>query len=794
MSNKIGRFEIQSEITHSAKGAIYKATDLESGQTVALKTLRLDCLGDQAQALVKQILEEAEISKVLNSHNIALLYGAGAIEDQFCASVEYVHGDSVAAMLARKEGFSVWDLIDVARQTCQGLDHARVHQVVHYSLEPEKIMVQWDGIVKILGFGISAMGALSAQASGEAPAALHYMSPEQLAGDPVDSRSNLFSLGAILYEMVTECKAFAGADADEVRRAILETTPTSPDEINRKVHPALSALIMKALSKAPDERYSCAQDLVSDLEKCQESPAKESDASKAPKPAAKSAGLPRGQAAAVSDKAVASKTIAQAADRPKAAAAAAGASGGTTIVSSPSVSHRSAPGRQSNQSSATVEPETESPRIAIDPLMGETSRNESRRGGDKSFSEIDELPPMKEVRISPSAPPPEEQWNIEARPVSSKTAEPQKPKTQPREAAKRAVEEVKNTPASLFMYSLVGALFIMLLVVATIAHRIASEGSEEDAPIVRPSQVAPAPQSSASIRPAPSAQASDAGPARQALQISPQASVVEPSDVSVRSKYAAKKKVKAKISAAPMIVPALVPGQLNVNSTPSGASISVDRQTDPAWVTPYTMPGLTPGQHTVVLTKPGYAAETRTIEVTSNGKLFLAVSLNELTASISAGSQPAGAELFIDGKDTGRLTPAQLSWDKPGSHTFLFRKQGYLDETATANLEPGQTVHLSPTLKPLGNADEVKLGGKLKRLFASSEIAGMGSVAIKTQPKGAQIAVNNRVLDKNSPVDFYLTPGTYVIDITLSGYVPVERVITVEKGAKLPLEEVLQRD
>jgi hypothetical protein len=150
--------------------------------------------------------------------------------------------------------------------------------------------------------------------------------------------------------------------------------------------------------------------------------------------------------------------------------------------------------------------------------------------------------------------------------------------------------------------------------------------------------------------------------------------------------------------------------------------------------------------------------------------------------------------LFIDGKDTGRLTPAQLSWDKPGSHTFLFRKQGYLDETATANLEPGQTVHLSPTLKPLGNADEVKLGGKLKRLFASSEIAGMGSVAIKTQPKGAQIAVNNRVLDKNSPVDFYLTPGTYVIDITLSGYVPVERVITVEKGAKLPLEEVLQRD
>jgi hypothetical protein len=344
------------------------------------------------------------------------------------------------------------------------------------------------------------------------------------------------------------------------------------------------------------------------------------------------------------------------------------------------------------------------------------------------------------------------------------------------------------------LFSLIAALFVILLVVASIAHRIASEGSEEDAPIARPSRVASAPESSGAPKPAPAAQTSEAGRGPQALQISPQPSVVEPSDVSVRSKYAAKKKAKAKTSVAPVIVPSLVPGQLNVNSTPSGASVSVDRQTDPAWITPYTMPGLTPGQHTVVLTKPGYATETRTVEVSSNSKLFLAVALTELNASISAVSQPAGAQLFIDGKDTGRLTPVQLSWDKPGAHTFLFRKQGYLDETATANLAPGETVHLSPTLKPLGNADEVKLGGKLKRLFGGSEVAGMGSMAIKTQPKGAQIAVNNRVLDKNSPVDFYLIPGTYVIDITLSGYAPVERVVTVEKGVKLAVDEVLQHD
>src|SRR5215471_16364083 len=117
MSNKIGRFEIQSEITKSEVGSVYKATDTESNQTVALKTMKLDVLGDQAQAVVQSVLEEADTTKDLNSHNIALLYGAGEIDYLLCASMEYVQGNSIGTMLARKEGFSIWDLQDIARQT-----------------------------------------------------------------------------------------------------------------------------------------------------------------------------------------------------------------------------------------------------------------------------------------------------------------------------------------------------------------------------------------------------------------------------------------------------------------------------------------------------------------------------------------------------------------------------------------------------------------------------------------------------------------------------------------------------
>ncbi len=251
MSNKIGRFEIINEIARSEIGCTYKASDSESGHTVALKTINLELLGDQAEALVQRIDEEAETSKALSSHNIALLYGAGDIDGKLCAAMEYVQGNSIATMLARKEGFSIWDLQDITRQTCQGLDHAHVNKVVHYSLEPAKVMVQWDGTVKILSFGISGMGAYAVLATGKSPEVLHYLSPEQLRGEPLDGRSNLFTLGAILYEMVTERKAFDAEDADQLRQQILEQMPVAPDQINRKIHPALSEVIMKASGQGP---------------------------------------------------------------------------------------------------------------------------------------------------------------------------------------------------------------------------------------------------------------------------------------------------------------------------------------------------------------------------------------------------------------------------------------------------------------------------------------------------------------------------------------------------------------
>jgi serine/threonine protein kinase len=813
MANKIGRFEILSEITHSEIGGVYKAADPESGQTIALKTIRLQMLDEQADVLVDHILREAAGTKPLSSHNIAQLFGVEVIDGQCCAAEEYVQGNSIATMLARNEGFSIWDLQDIVRQTCQGLDHAHSHNVVHYSLEPAKIMVTWDGTVKVLSFGVSCMGAFTCQAAGKAPDVLHYVSPEQLRGDPVDGRSNIFSLGAILYEMATESKAFPGDDADQVRQAIVEATPAAPVEINRKIHPVLSEVIMKALSKAPEERYQSGQELVNDLERCKESTTKAVAKKSAQPPqglnapqATKAAAAPVAptppKTAAVAERASDSLSPAspQKSAPAKAAAAAAGwesASAVSTVEPAKAPKAASGPAAPSAQtafqerSSAVadaVEPPAETPGFRVDPSMAEAAKDAVRG---PSFSEMTELPPLKES-YTPPPPPPSVEPEFDPEPPASlsraQREKSEKPKIQPREVARKAVTEIKKTPPKLFLYSIAGAVAIILLVVGLIAYRIHSENSADEGSAETPAAAA----APAEASPKPGWNAAQP-PVQAPVHAQPEqiAAGREAPPVSVTPKYNRNNKKKTKAQA---FTPTVIPGQMTINSTPEGAEVHIDGRTDPSWITPFNLPGLAPGQHSVTVARAGYAPETRTIDVASGSKSFLVIQLAQLTAAAAITSQPAGAEIFVDGKDTGRVTPAQISVDKAGQHTFLIKKQGYLEETSSASLQAGQIFHFAPTLKALGSADDIKLGGKFKKLFGGGETAGMGAVNVKTQPKGAQVAVNNRILDKFSPVDFFLNPGTYVIDVTLSGYKPVHRVIEVQKGSKVAVDENLERE
>ena len=274
MAMMFGRFEIQSEISKSETASIYKALDTQTSQVVALKTQSLAPLGDRAAAFVDTLIAEGELALPLTSQNIVPLYGAGEIDGQFCAAMEYVQGNSIAAMLVRNEGFSIWDLMDITRQICAAMEHAAARGVVHSSLEPDKILVQWDGLVKILGYGISNMSLIEAEAGNGLGRLMPYCSPEQIRGEPMDQRSNQFTLGAILYEMVVGRKAFDATDPVVLVGQIENEMPAESVELNPKIQPAVSALIMKALAKDPAERYQTARELLVDLENCKESGAR----------------------------------------------------------------------------------------------------------------------------------------------------------------------------------------------------------------------------------------------------------------------------------------------------------------------------------------------------------------------------------------------------------------------------------------------------------------------------------------------------------------------------------------
>jgi hypothetical protein len=274
----------------------------------------------------------------------------------------------------------------------------------------------------------------------------------------------------------------------------------------------------------------------------------------------------------------------------------------------------------------------------------------------------------------------------------------------------------------------------------------------------------------------------------QPVEIQP-ATTSEPDAPEPQPVTHAKERNSRKKAAAPAPI---IPGQLAVDSTPQGAQVQVDGRTDPSYITPFVLTSLQPGQHSITVSKAGYSTDTRAVNVTSGVRATTVAHLNQLMATLVVKSDPPGANIYVDGRDVGAKSPAQVSVDK-GQHVVLVRMPGYIDETMNGQFVLGQTFNFSPTLRSLGNADNIRTVGKMSKLFGGKGAQpGQATVSIRTQPKGAQIAINQHMLEKGSPVDVALDPGNYVVDITLSGYAPVHKIITADKGGKVVIDEVLQ--
>jgi serine/threonine protein kinase len=265
---KAGRYEIVGEVGRGAMGVVYKAVDPVIGRTVAVKTIRLSEQGTglSRPELLSRFQTEARAAGLLTHPNIVVVYDAGEENGLYYITMELVEGKSVQALLDEGQRFSLPRVLRIMEQTCSALDFAHERHVVHRDIKPANLMLTADDTVKVTDFGTAKILQFgTVQQTAHVMGTPSYMSPEQVKGRAVDGRSDIFSLGVMLYEMVTGEKPFPGQNITTVIYKIVNEDPVPPRQLNPSIHAGISAVIMKALYKEPDERYQTCRELLEDL-------------------------------------------------------------------------------------------------------------------------------------------------------------------------------------------------------------------------------------------------------------------------------------------------------------------------------------------------------------------------------------------------------------------------------------------------------------------------------------------------------------------------------------------------
>ncbi len=263
---KVGRYQIVDELGRGSMGVVYRAFDPVIGRTIAVKTMLTEGLSAaEFQEYKARFQREAQAAGVLSHPNIVTVYDFGEESGILYLAMECLNGQSLEKTVETRNILPLEDIIPVYEQICGALDHAHIHKIVHRDIKPANIMILSDGKVKVTDFGIAKMMAAGMTQAGQILGTPNYMSPEQVKGRPVDGRSDIFSLGVILYELVTGEKPFGGQNITTVIYKIINENPIAPRELDAAIHPGLSYVTSKALAKSPEDRYQSCRELAEDL-------------------------------------------------------------------------------------------------------------------------------------------------------------------------------------------------------------------------------------------------------------------------------------------------------------------------------------------------------------------------------------------------------------------------------------------------------------------------------------------------------------------------------------------------
>ena len=266
----IGRYDVVSEIGRGAMGVVYDAVDPMLERIVAIKTINMALDPGEVEHYEKRFTIEARAAGGLNHPNIVTIYDIGRSGDLAYIAMEFLEGRELKDLIEANE-LSVDRGLDVGAQVADGLAYAHEHGVVHRDIKPANIMILRDGRVKITDFGIAHMRSAELRTqTGVVLGSPRYLSPEQVLGKRCDARADTFSLGVIIYEMVTGQAPFKGNDVNSLMYQIVNFSPPPPSAVNPALPAMLDLIIAKALAKNADERYAGIAELAADLRSCRQ--------------------------------------------------------------------------------------------------------------------------------------------------------------------------------------------------------------------------------------------------------------------------------------------------------------------------------------------------------------------------------------------------------------------------------------------------------------------------------------------------------------------------------------------
>ncbi len=268
MPATLGRFRVIEEIGRGAMGVVYRAEDPTLGRVVAIKTITLSGTEEERAHFEARFLQEARAAGGVSHPTIVTIYDYGREGDDAFMAMELLEGRELRDLI--QEGvIPPSEAVEIAARVAEGLAFAHESGVVHRDVKPGNIMVLADGRVKIMDFGIARLDEPGVTTeTGLLLGSPRYMAPEQVAGHAFDHRADIFSLGVVLYEMLTGATPFNGKDIPQLMFQVMNAAVAPPSRVNPSLPPVLDYIVARALKKNPDERYGSAEEFAKDLRAC----------------------------------------------------------------------------------------------------------------------------------------------------------------------------------------------------------------------------------------------------------------------------------------------------------------------------------------------------------------------------------------------------------------------------------------------------------------------------------------------------------------------------------------------